>query len=253
MTARAVAQPATSDWAATCAAIIPCLNEAAFAPAVVARTRPHLPTVIVVDDGSSDGTGNRTATAGATVIHHPSNLGKGRALRTGFDHARALGFHWALTLDGDGQHAPEDIPRFFACAERTGAALILGNRLGEPEKIPWLRRCVNRWITARLARLTGLALADSQCGFRLINLAAIAPIRLTTGHFETESELLVECLRAGLKVEFVPVQVIYRTGKSKIRPVVDAWRWLRWWRAQRRAVTAGVPDFLRACKTMRLP
>jgi glycosyltransferase involved in cell wall biosynthesis len=227
-----VAAQGTIDWAKVCAAIIPSLNEAVCLPDVVTRTLLHLPTVLVVDDGSSDETGKQAAAAGAKIIRHRVNLGKGLALRRGFDHARSLGFTWGLTLDGDGQHAPEDIPSFLRCAEHTGAMLVIGNRLGEPEKIPWVRRFVNRWMTARLSRLTGVPLADSQCGFRLVNLDAVARLRLETSHFEAESELLVKCLRAGLKVEFVPVRVIYRAGRSKIRPVVDTWRWLRWWFAQ---------------------
>ena len=170
--------------------------------------------------------------AGAKVLRHHGNLGKGTALRTGFEHARALGFKWAITLDGDSQHAPEDLPKFFNNAERTGAELVIGNRFADAKKIPWVRRFVNRWMTNRISRLTGVALADSQCGFRLVNLEAIGSLPLETEHFETESELLVECLRAGLKVEFVPVQVNYPTGQSKIRPIPDAWRWLRWWWAQ---------------------
>ena len=227
-----MAAPGIKNWPTVCAAVIPCLNESASIRDVVTRTLPHFQTVLVVDDGSSDETRSQATAAGAQVIPHRANLGKGMALRTGFDRARAQGFTWALALDGDGQHAPEDISKFFMCAERTGAALVVGNRFGEPEKIPWVRRFVNRWMTARLSRLTGVPLADSQCGFRLINLEAVVRLQLETGHFETESELLVQCLRAGLKVEFVPVQVIYATGKSKIRPLVDAWRWLRWWFAQ---------------------
>lgn len=227
-----VAQTGRNDWPKVCAAIIPCLNEAASVSDLVKRTARQLPTVVVVDDGSTDGTETQAAAAGAKVIGHSVSLGKGMALRTGFEEARSLGFGWALVLDGDGQHEPEDIPKFFACAERTEAALVIGNRMVEAEKIPPVRRFVNRWMTARLAQLTGTPLADSQCGFRLINLNAIAPLPLHTAHFETESELLVASLRAGLKVEFVPVRVIYRTGKSHIRPLVDAWRWLRWWIAQ---------------------
>jgi glycosyltransferase involved in cell wall biosynthesis len=228
-----VAEGQNQDWATDCAAIIPCLNESASLTEVVRGTLTHLPMVLVVDDGSSDSTGDCAARAGAKVLRHVSNLGKGQALRTGFEYCRAHGYTWALTLDGDGQHAPEDIPKFFERARSTGAVLVVGDRFGDAGKMPWLRRNVNRWMTLRLSRLTGRKLADSQCGFRLINLTALSHLKLATSHFETESELLVQFLRAGLKVEFVPVQVIYRSGKSEIRPLVDTWRWLRWWFAQR--------------------
>jgi glycosyltransferase involved in cell wall biosynthesis len=223
-----VVGPSTNDWRADCAAVIPCLNEAAGIFDVVSRTRAHLPTVLVVDDGSSDATAQQAAAAGAVVVRQPGNLGKGVALRTGFEQAKARGLRWVLTLDGDGQHAPEDIPRFFRCAEASRAALVIGNRLCEPEKIPWVRRCANRWMSRQISRLTNRTAADSQCGFRLIHLEAIEGLKLSTDRFEIESELIVQVLRAGLGVEYVPVQVIYNNGKSEIRPLVDTWRWLRW-------------------------
>lgn len=222
------------DWSRQCVVIIPCFNEAAGIAEVVTRVRLHLPPAIVVDDGSTDDTAPRAAAAGAEVLRHPANLGKGAALRTGFEHARVLGFAWALTLDGDGQHSPEDIPAFFACAEKTGADLVIGDRFGTSEMMPKLRRSVNRWMTKRLSDLCGRPLADSQCGFRLVRLAKWAELVLRTDHFEVESELLVEFVRAGYKLEFVPVQTLYHAGSSKIDPVVDSWRWLRWRFAQRR-------------------
>lgn len=220
------------DWARNCAAVIPCFNEEPAVGAVVRSIQKYLPTVFVVDDGSTDNTATRAEGIGATVIRNPVNHGKGSALRTGLSHAHAQGFSWALTMDGDGQHVAIDIPGFFSCVEKTGAALVVGNRLGTPQKIPPLRRLVNRLMTRLLSRLTGTVLADSQCGFRLINLEAWAKLPLKTDHFETESELLVQFIRAGHRIEFVPVHVIYESGQSKIRPVVDTWRWLRWWLAQ---------------------
>ena len=221
-----------TDWTRACAAVLPCFNEANHLPTLIAGLRTHLPTVFVVDDGSMDSTATVAAAAGAKVLKHATNSGKGRALRTGFAEARARGFIWALVMDGDGQHAPEDIPKFFTCAAQTGASLVVGNRLGEANMIPPVRRFVNRWMTARLSHLSGRPLADSQCGFRLIHLETLAQLTLQADHFEIESELLVRWVQAGLPVEFVPIQVIYRQGGSKINPFTDTWRWLRWWRAQ---------------------
>ena len=217
------------NWQEQCAAVIPCFNEAGRVCGVVAGVKPFVAEVLVVDDGSTDATAAEAAAAGAQVLRHPVNRGKGAALRSGFARARELGFAWALTLDGDGQHAPADIPAFFAAAGQSGAQLVVGNRLAAAERIPFVRRKVNQWMTARLARMTGRALADSQCGFRLVNLAAWSRLTLRAERFETESELLVEFVRAGFKVEFVPVQVIYHAGGSKIHPLADTWRWLRWW------------------------
>jgi glycosyltransferase involved in cell wall biosynthesis len=222
------------DWKQACAAVIPCFDEAAHIHEAVGAVREHLSTVIVVDDGSTDDTAVLASAAGAEVVRHAANRGKGAALRVGFQHARDRGFQWALTLDGDGQHAAADIPRFFRCAELTGAALVIGNRMAQSNGMPWLRRRVNHWMTRRLARLTRIPLADSQCGFRLVRLAALAGVTLTAEHFEIESELLVALAAAGAKIEFVPVQTIYKTSASKIHPVVDTWRWLRWWQVRRR-------------------
>lgn len=216
------------DWQSDCAAVIPCLNEASTIASVVEGVRRYLRTIFVIDDGSCDETALRAREAGAEVIEHPATLGKGSALRTGWRHAHERGFAWALSLDGDGQHAPEHIPAFFQCAEKTSAALIIGNRMPDSDNMPWLRRGVNRWMSRRLSRLTGQPLPDSQCGFRLMNLNAWASLRLRTSHFEIESEVILAFVRAGLKLEFVPVRAIYKTGQSKIHPVRDAVRWVRW-------------------------
>ncbi len=223
------------DWARECAAVIPCFNEAARIAEVVQGARRFLQKVIVVDDGSTDATAERAAAAGAEVLRQASNHGKGAALRAGWQAARDRGFAWALTMDGDGQHTPEDIPALFTCAERTGAALVSGNRMGHPAGMPWLRRQVNRWMSRRLSKLAGAPLADTQCGFRLVNLEAWSHVGLTTGRFEVESEMLVAFVSAGYKVDFVPVRVIYRTERSKINPLVDAGRWFRWWLPRRKA------------------
>lgn len=221
------------NWPQECAALIPCFNEAATIGEVVRAVREHLPVVFVVDDGSTDDTVARAVEAGAEVVRHATNRGKGAALRVGFQHLRDRGFTWGLTLDGDGQHAAKNIPDFFQCAERTRAALIVGNRLTEGEKIPWLRRHVNRWMTRRISRRAGVGFADSQCGFRLVNLAAFAAVPLASDHFEIESEMLLAFAAASWRIEFVPVAVIYKSRASNIHPLFDTWRWFRWWFASR--------------------
>jgi len=222
------------NWPATCAVVIPCRNEAGVIAGLVREVRPHLPLVLVVDDNSEDETAARAAEAGAQVVRRTENPGKGAALKAGVAAARARGCEWVMTLDGDGQHRPEDIPAFLRCAEETDAALVVGNRMHRAEAMQWLRRQANRWISRRLSELVGSSLPDSQCGFRLINLKAWAALRLETDHFEIESEALVAFVGAGHRVEFVPIQVVVGGGQSHIRPVRDTWRWLRWWRRVRR-------------------
>jgi glycosyltransferase involved in cell wall biosynthesis len=221
------------DWPAHCAVVIPCLNEAASIERLVRQARDHLPSVIVVDDGSTDTTGERAARAGAEVLRHEQSQGKGAALQTGLRQARERGFAWALTLDGDGQHAPEDIPVFLRHATHTKAALIVGNRMADPGRMPWLRRQVNRWMSRRLSRIAGRVLPDTQCGFRLMKLDAWSRLPISTRHFEIESEMLLAFIGAGQGVEFVPIQVIYKAEQSKIHPWRDTVRWFRWLQSRR--------------------
>ncbi len=215
------------------AVVIPCYNEGTTIAALVSEARQHLATVMVVDDGSTDDTAAQAIGAGATVLRHARNCGKGAALKTGFSAALKGGFEWALAMDGDGQHKPQDLPAFFRCAEQTNARLIVGNRMHDAQAIPWLRRQINRWMSRRISERAGQALPDSQCGFRLVHLKAWASLRLETNHFETESEMLLAFARAGYRIEFVPIQVVGQGPHSHIRPIQDTWRWLQWWRRSR--------------------
>ena len=221
------------NWTTRCAAVIPCFNEGARIAEVVNGVRRHLPTVFVIDDGSQDGTSAAATQAGAEVLRHEFQRGKGAALQTGWEHARKCGFEWALTIDGDGQHSANDIPRFFEAAEGTGAKLVVGNRMGKPEGMPRLRRFVNHWMSGRISRLAGRSLPDSQCGFRLMNLQVWAGRPVDAAHFEIESDVLLTFARRGFPIEFVPIEVIYKSEQSKIHPVRDTVRWLRWWRRVR--------------------
>lgn len=214
--------------------VIPCLNEGGSIGRVVREVRAYLPTVIVVDDGSEDDTGARARAAGAEVIRHPKPQGKGMALCAGCASARDAGYEWVLCLDGDGQHAAADIPAFLACAERTGAGLVVGDRMAHARGMPWVRRWVNRWMSWRLSRLAGQFLPDTQNGFRLLKLAHWTPHPTAAAHFEIESQMLLDCLWQGVRVEFVPVTVIYARERSKIRPWRDTVRWFRWWRGAAR-------------------
>ena len=216
------------DWKCQCAAVIPCFNEAAHIGTVIAGVEKYLPKILVVDDGSTDASAENARAAGAEIIRFQKNSGKGAALQAGWRRARELGFTWALMLDGDGQHAAEDIPSFFQRAESTMSPLIVGNRMGNCAAMPWLRRNVNRWMSKRISRLTGAPLPDSQCGFRLAHLETLLRLQFRANRFEIESEMLTAFIFAGKKVEFVPVQTIYKNSASKIRPLPDTWRWLRW-------------------------
>jgi glycosyltransferase involved in cell wall biosynthesis len=217
------------NWPSECVVVIPCLNEGAGISGLVKAVRRHLPEVIVVDDGSSDGTAGLAEAAGAEVIRHERSLGKGAALGAGWRRAKKRGFSWALALDGDGQHSPEDIPALLSMAGGGGVDLVVGNRMGDAGRMPWLRRRVNQWMSLRLSKAAGVLLPDSQCGFRLMRLSAWSALVIETTHFEIESEVLLGFVAQGFSVKFVPIQVIYRDEQSKIHPVRDGVRWFRWW------------------------
>jgi glycosyltransferase involved in cell wall biosynthesis len=209
--------------------VIPCYNEAAGIGAVVAGVRAHLPATLVVDDGSSDRTAEVARSAGASVMAHSGNQGKGAALRSGMQAVFRQGFTWALLLDGDGQHDPQDIPHLLRAASFDDVDLVIGNRMENARSLPWVRRGVNRWMSRRISGRAGLPCPDSQCGFRLVRLAAWSKLRLRRDRFETESELLIAFAAAGCRVRFVPVRCLPSRRPSHIRPLRDTWRWFRWW------------------------
>jgi glycosyltransferase involved in cell wall biosynthesis len=222
------------NWAVECVVVIPCVNEAETISGLVVAVRKLLPNVIVVDDGSADDTGAMATKAGAEVIRRDNKHGKGAALNAGWRRAAERGFTWILTMDGDGQHAAEDIPTLLAAASGGNVALVVGNRMVNAGKMPWLRCRVNQWMSRRLSRAAGMNLPDSQCGFRLMKVSAWSTLSLTTEHFEVESELLLGFAARKYVVTFVPVQVIYKDEQSKIHPLRDTLRWFRWWRGARK-------------------
>jgi glycosyltransferase involved in cell wall biosynthesis len=216
------------DWKSQCAVVIPCFNEGKTIASIVAAVRMTIPNVIVVDDGSSDKTSENAKAAGAEIIRFSQSKGKGAALISGWNLAKERGYEFALAMDGDGQHSPDDILKFLRCAETTGADLIVGNRMPDALQMPILRRFVNRWMSKKISMLAGMHFPDSQCGFRLMKLDEWSALKTDAAHFEIESEILLAFAHAKKKIEFVPIRVIYRNERSKISPVRDTLRWFRW-------------------------
>jgi hypothetical protein len=202
--------------------VVPIFNEAPTIARVVAAARVHA-AVLVVDDGSSDDGAQRARAAGAEVIRHPRRLGKGQALCTGLAAARQRSASHVVTLDGDGQHAPADLPALLAAASRAPQAIVIGGRLGEePTTLP-----VDRVNAIRLASFftnwaSGLRLADTQSGFRIYPAPLFERIRPRRGGFVFETEVLVLAAAAGIPVVEVPVTVVPRAGRrSRFRPLAD--------------------------------
>jgi len=207
--------------------VIPAFQATATIGDVVTRTRATLPDaqVIVVDDGSTDGTGEEGRGKGASVLTHPRNRGKGVALRTGIARACADGADMIVTLDGDGQHPPEEIPRLLAPLAEGRADLVLGARRRDGV-MPLSRRFTN-WLSATLAsRIAGQRLHDAQTGFRAFTRAAVERIQPAGDRYEYEANFLLDALRARYRVASVEVPTIYGP-RSHFRSWTDTWRMAR--------------------------
>lgn len=214
-----------SESSKTWCVIIPAYREEARIADVVRGVLAHGMAAIVVDDGSDDATAPHAESAGAQVMRHPTNRGKGAALQTGFAFLREKSVAaWIVTMDADGQHAPADLPLFRAAAERDRAAVLIGNRMNNLRDMPPLRRLTNRAMSALLSRLIGQTVPDTQCGYRAYRADTLPYLFGGSAHYEAESESLVKLGWAGFRIESVPVQTIYGEKSSKINPVADTYR-----------------------------
>jgi glycosyltransferase involved in cell wall biosynthesis len=183
-------------------AIIPCRNEEATIGSLILKTKRFVNQVLVVDDGSEDDTKKIAKDAGATVISHKKNRGKGAAIRTGFQYARDNKFDYVVTMDGDGQHNPLEIPALLENVVNNGHDISIGYRVGNDSEMPMWRRVGKRVLDYTTSMGTGGYVTDSQCGFRAFNKKAyesIAP-KLKGEAFSVESEQLIQAHQLGLKV-----------------------------------------------------
>lgn len=205
--------------------LIPAHNEGETIARVIRIARPLVHGIIVVDDGSEDRTALVSKDEGAVVLSHARNLGKGMALRTGFAYALRHGFDAVITLDGDGQHDPEEIGKFLSAYEGDRGDIIIGSRLWNPKAVPKYRLIPNRIGIFCISRAAGCRIEDTQSGFRLYRKEVLEQIQLTGTGFETESEVLMKAGRRGFRIHCIPVAAIYHENyRTHFRPVRDFYR-----------------------------
>ncbi|MGH9424110.1 MAG: glycosyltransferase family 2 protein [Thermoanaerobaculia bacterium] len=206
--------------------VIPALNAERTIGVVVRDCKAINDDVLVIDDGSSDRTGEVASDAGAQVIRHSVNRGKGGALKTGFAFALEHGFEVVVTLDADGQHLPGNIPEFFVAREETGADLIIGGRAHLFEQMLPRRRFANRFSARCIAYASKTNVTDSQSGFRLYSAQLLRSIRLRTDGFDMESEVIVQAGRRGFKIVLIPIELGFVDGlsTSHYKPLMDTIR-----------------------------
>src|SRR5215831_5359141 len=207
-------------------AVVPAFDaERTIGQVVVGIRAAGADPVFVVDDGSRDATSGIAARAGATVLRHAQNRGKGAALWTGFAAALRAGARAVATLDADGQHDPAELPRLLAAWHAHAGALVIGARMLAPDRMPGRSRLGNRVSTFFLRSFTGQPLSDSQSGFRIYPAELLRGVTPRARRFDAETELLLAAVADGRRVIEVPVQTIYKPGgKTHFRDVRDTAR-----------------------------
>jgi len=219
--------PGRADALRALALVIPAYRAAATVGDVATRVRRVLPGArcYVVDDGSDEGTAAAARAAGADVLTHTINRGKGAVLATGIARAVADGAEALVTLDADGQHLPEEIPKLIEPVARGAADLVLGAR-PRSGRMPLGRRVTN-WLSAALASRLGVPVPDAQTGFRAFTRALALAVQPPESRYDYETAFLLGALAAGYRVASVAVATVYNGERSHFRYLADTWRLAR--------------------------
>ena len=209
--------------------LIPTYNNGGTLRDVVERVLPFCADVIVVNDGCTDHSAEILASFGEriTVVDYGRNRGKGYALKQGFKKAKSKGFDYALTLDSDGQHFPEDIPLFVSALEQHPNALIVGSRNLNQENMPGGNTFANKFSNFWFKVQTGIDLPDTQTGYRLYPLRNMSGLALLTSRYEAELELLVFSAWRGTELIPVKINVFYPKGEERVSHFRPFWDFFR--------------------------
>ena len=207
--------------------IIPTYNESRAIAGLIKQITKLGLEVIIIDDGSIDDTVKIASACGAKVLANLKNMGKGASLIKGYNFALQQGFDAVISMDGDGQHSPDDLLAFVQKASNSQSAVIVGNRMGMTKGMPILRVITNNLMSKFISLVVKQHIPDTQCGFRLVKKEFLTRLDLSTSKYETESEVLIKAAHLGFKIESIPVETIYSGGKSRINPFLDTLRFLR--------------------------
>lgn len=197
--------------------IIPAYNEERHIAQVVAGALQHVSTVIVVDDGSRDSTSEKAEKSGAQVLRHRVNLGKGAALKTGCDYALQQGASRMVVIDADGQHDPQEIPRFLELLQQKD---IIFARRKVSAAMPFVLKFGNRFISLAATALYGVRIHDTQCGYRAFTAPAYQKVRWTATDYFMETEMIINTGKHHLNYTEYPIETIY-ADRYKGTTVVD--------------------------------
>lgn len=218
-------------------AVIPACNEAATIRSITADAVDRVDRVVVVDDGSTDDTAAELEGLDIDYLRHQLCGGKAAALASGFAHALSRGAGHVVTLDGDGQHDPKDIPRLLAAARAHPEHLVLGARIRQRHRQPGIRHFGNRFADFWISWASGQRVPDSQTGFRVYPRSLLEQVRPSTRRrhgFVFETAMLIDGARAGFPCVAVAIDSVYAEGArpSHFRPGRDVWEifWFVWWR-----------------------
>lgn len=209
--------------------LIPVYNEAKTLGAIVKSLKDKGLDVIVVDDGSTDDSSRIAKENGAFVMRHQNKNGKGYSLQRGFQYILKEGYDGIIMMDGDGQHAVEDIGQFIEYAQTHQKGMLNGNRMVNSQNMPWLRFLTNRIMSLMISFVCRQSVPDTQCGYRYISREILENIDLACKEYEIETEMLIKASKKGYTIDSVGVQTIYKDEESHIHPFKDTIRFFAYY------------------------